>query len=104
MAKKIRTEVREQVIEILDEIQCDVCKKWFKVDGFEDEEFLEISKTYGFPSTRFGDMVTMEIEICEECTYEMLGPFCRLTDQLWPNESVVFKPMEDPEDLDIYQR
>jgi hypothetical protein len=101
--RKYRTETQQ--VEILEEIQCDVCKKvvdW-EADEFEAQEFLEVKETYGYGSKHFGDMTMIEIDICEECAYKMLGPFCRMEHLCgWPD--VVFKPMEDPEDLDIYQR
>lgn len=106
MAKKYRTETQTQEVQILDEVQCDVCKKWFSVkdNEFEVQEFLHIKELYGYGSKHFGDMTEMEIDICEACTYEMLGPFCRFEDRLWPYSTVVYAPIEDPEDLDFYQR
>ena len=106
MAKLYRSEIQTQEVKILDEIQCDVCKKLVKWDDneLEAQEFLQIKEVYGYGSTHFGDMVEMEIDICEECTYEMLGPFCRLEDKICPQNTVVYTPMEDPEDLDINQR
>jgi len=111
--KRYRTE--EQRVEILDAIVCDRCKVEVSVDDEElqAQEFLHIEEVYGYGSRYFGDMTEMKIDLCEKCTFELVGKFCRVENVLgWPDLEVgaekvkggVFFPMEDPEDLDIYQR
>ena len=108
--RKYRTET--QHVEILESVQCDVCKKEFDVEAdiWDAQEVLNITELWGYGAMNFGDLTEMEIDICEPCAYKMFAPYARLTDRMSEfiqeakDREVVFIPMEDDEDLDIYQR
>jgi hypothetical protein len=69
---------KEEVVSIT----CDVCKKVFKysdkmsMDTLEIQEFTHIGFTGGYQSV-FGDMVKLELDICQHCLKEKLGESIR---------------------------
>ena len=80
--KKYKEEKQTKTVKVLDEIQCDVCKKLISVDDGAAQEVLRIKHEYGYFSTKFGDLNEIELDMCEDCVYDMLGPFCRITDTM----------------------
>lgn len=61
-------------------IVCDRCKKEIDAekDLFEFQEALMLSLTGGYGSV-FGDGAKIELEICQGCVKEVLGPFMRIS-------------------------
>lgn len=59
-------------------IQCDRCKKTFKVeeDILEIQEFHRINFTGGYASV-FGDEERIECDLCQNCLKELIGGFYR---------------------------
>ena len=56
-------------------IICDVCKKSFATDNWEEtQEFLNINFIGGYGSV-FGDTTHVEANICQRCLKEKLGPY-----------------------------
>ena len=59
----------------VDEVTCNACGTKF-VAGVDDEDIencIFIVKTFGYSSKRFGDMTTVNIDICEYCAHNMFG-------------------------------
>lgn len=75
----------EAIRQTLVSIVCDKCKKEYGADDIlEIQEFQLIKFTGGYGSV-FGDMLTVEADICQHCLKELIGSFCRCTDD-WENE------------------
>lgn len=96
-----RVETTENVV---DEVMCDVCRTLFEA-GKDDEQIencIFIVKTYGYGSGHFGDMTTVNIDICEECAHKMFG---HMTEAITPyTEPWFYIPPEEvaeEEDLTI---
>ncbi len=65
------TEYQMQRVVAVTEIVCDRCSKAF--DAFSEEfEGVSIVKTFGYFSRHFGDMTTLNVDICETCLYEFV--------------------------------
>lgn len=65
-------------INIVDSITCDRCKKVvFTDDEFELQEMCLIHFTGGYASV-FGDGTTVEIDLCQDCLYELTKDFFRV--------------------------
>lgn len=77
-----KKEIEEQVPV---SITCDVCKKKYFYGNINDEmeiqEFHHINFTGGYSSV-FGDMVTMQGQICQHCLNEKLGEYLVVTGDL----------------------
>jgi len=75
-----------QKIEKTKYVICDKCGKKYSSDVqaddwcFEAQEFHHISFTGGFGSV-FGDMISVECDLCQHCLKEMIGNFCRMKDE-----------------------
>jgi len=71
-----------QVVEVTDNIECDVCHKIFdpKLDIFETQEFLYIDFRGGYGSV-FGDENKVECDICQRCLKELLGKYLRIGEE-----------------------
>ena len=66
---------------ILEKVKCDMCNKTYtvndKYDDFEIQEFLTIRERGGYASL-FGDGTEYELDLCQECTEELLGQYIRI--------------------------
>ena len=75
--KESITEVRS----VLKSIQCDKCKKIIdpknQNDFIDFQEMINISQTCGYGSI-FGDMNTIEVDLCQNCFKEIMGDFIRI--------------------------
>lgn len=80
--KKFKQEKRTKTVDVPTGVECDVCKKVYDVDDFATQEILSIQKEYGYGSTKFGDMNEIELDICEECVFKLLGPYCRINENM----------------------
>ncbi len=74
----------EEVQETRKEIkskECDKCHRIFHAelqdDIFEMQEFLHFRNTGGYGSI-FGDEAKIEIDLCQHCTKEVLGPYLQV--------------------------
>lgn len=73
----ILTKKIKKSIEMPTHIVCDSCDTRYSLnaeDGIEvlrAQEFFKIRKSNGFLS-RFGDLTFLEIDLCENCFYDML--------------------------------
>ena len=56
------------------EYQCDKCKKIISHE-FELQEAYTISFTGGYLSD-FGDGITVNCDLCQQCLKEIIGDFC----------------------------
>ena len=54
---------------------CDVCKKIFK-EPMDIQEFIRINEIGGY-SSKIGDSIQWEIDICQECFYSAFGEYIR---------------------------
>lgn len=59
-------------------IACDKCGRSDDVDGMEGQEFLRHSDGAGYGSV-FGDGSRVELDLCQHCVKEVLGPWVRVT-------------------------
>lgn len=62
---------------------CDVCKKEYPSQengghSYEWQEFVHLSFMVGFASV-FGDGNQVDIDICQYCLYDLIGPYVRIT-------------------------
>ena len=75
--KKFKTKKVKQ--EVFQSITCDVCKTNYHrdLDFLEIQEFVSIEQNCGWDSI-FGDLNTVEIDICQYCFHEKLGEFVRI--------------------------
>ena len=68
--------------EICTEVTCNKCNKTVTSDDImEFQEFFSYSTTAGYGSKFIGDMNNAEIDLCEKCFYELLGPYLKITSQ-----------------------
>jgi hypothetical protein len=73
--------VKSQYVEVrsLKSITCDICKKVYDGEDYvETQEFLHINFTGGYGSI-FGDMKTVECDICQHCLMKMIKGKYRIT-------------------------
>ena len=61
---------------------CDKCGKTYEIDGIftdqmEAQEFVHINFTGGYGSI-FGDMQTVQADICQHCLKPMIADFMRI--------------------------
>ena len=68
-------ETRNEPVEYLESCSCDKCGKDISHD-FDLQEALCLKFTGGYSSV-FGDGVTVEADICQDCLKVMIGDFCR---------------------------
>jgi hypothetical protein len=60
---------------------CDRCKKEVSVDDImELQEWHRVSFVGGYSSV-FGDGCKVEADICQNCLLELIGAFCRRTEE-----------------------
>lgn len=75
----IRTITKQEPVDYIESVVCDVCGKSYQYEGgdyMEAQEFTHIKFTGGFGSV-FGDMSTFECDICQRCLKEKLGKWIR---------------------------
>lgn len=71
---------QEQVqIERLNTVQCDVCKRTDDAESLELHSYLSIDDVGGFGSV-FGDMNTIELDMCQYCMMDLLGSYIRVSE------------------------
>jgi hypothetical protein len=81
---KVKKEEILQTKETATAIVCDKCKKEVSIeeDPMEAQEFYRIYFTGGYSSI-FGDMTTVECDLCQNCLMEFIKPYYRTSeDQL----------------------
>lgn len=61
------------------QIRCDRCGRLSEVDEVEFHEFACIELLAGYGSI-FGDGNTVQIDLCQHCLKETLGPWLRVTE------------------------
>jgi transposase len=64
----------------LTSITCDCCGVTH-TDIFEIQEFLTWEDTCGYGNRMFGDLNKVELDLCQVCTFELLGKYVRVTEQ-----------------------
>lgn len=69
-------EFRKGEIPCLVSVTCDKCKKIYD-DQLELQEFLCIDTIAGYGSV-FGDGFDVELDLCQYCVKEILGPYLRI--------------------------
>lgn len=79
-------EQRETVEDVLVKISCDKCKKEYNTELNYNESaaghywqinlFKHIKETGGYAS-KFGDMEHYEVDFCDTCWFELIGPYIR---------------------------
>ena len=82
--KKVKTTVVKPI-----SITCDKCGKIYEVEGneLEIQEFLHINFTGGYMSV-FGDMNTVQADICQHCLRTMIESFMRVNSSDYRDNSV----------------
>ncbi len=71
----IHTEKRLQ--DVVTGFTCDRCRKSVAADAFEYPEGHHIAFTGGYSSV-FGDGVSVECDLCQDCLKELIQDFCRV--------------------------
>ena len=61
-------------------ITCDCCKVEYK-DEMEIYEFLSWHDRCGYGNRMFGDLNEVDLDLCQNCTFELLGRYIRVTDR-----------------------
>lgn len=75
--KKIKYMQKLSTVEIPEKLICDVCKKEFEYDDYQNiQEFVHLHFFGGYGSV-FGDGDEFELDICQHCLKEKLGEFIR---------------------------
>ena len=79
MTKRIDKE--EILMDVVKSITCDCCSREVDViDGiFEAQEMLAFGTTGGFGS-KIGDGVKWSIDLCQVCTWSLLGKYIQIDD------------------------
>lgn len=63
-------------IEVVSGVRCDICGKE-PDDEMDAQEMVHLYHEGGYASI-FGDMSTVECDICQHCLEKKLGPYLRL--------------------------
>jgi len=74
---KIRRK-EEVIVDQVVAVECDRCHELF-YDIFDLQEMLDIRFTGGYGSTFWGDMTSVEVDLCEKCSYELFKDFAITT-------------------------
>jgi len=73
----------ERLVDELDTVECDRCHKIIKADSiqgqFEIQETVSIEVVCGYGSKTWGDLHQVECDLCEQCIYELISDFARVT-------------------------
>jgi len=56
--------------------KCDCCNEEYQKDDLAFDEFLDINFVGGYDSI-FGDMTSVECDLCQNCIEKLLGPYLR---------------------------
>ena len=74
----------QQFRNVMTSITCDCCKKTYDVedDFLEVQEFMSWSDTGGYGNSTFGDMYSIEIDLCQYCVKTLLGDYIRTRNTL----------------------
>jgi len=75
----IKYKTKMEKVPVFDKFICDKCKQEV-VNEMELQETYTIAFTGGYSSI-FGDMETVECDLCQECLQELIGDFCRYTSE-----------------------
>jgi len=62
-------------IKYFDSLVCDRCKKQID-DDMQLQESISLEFMGGFDSV-FGDGITVEVDLCQDCLKDLIGEFCR---------------------------
>ena len=60
-------------------ITCDCCKVEY-TDEMEILEFLSWHDRCGYGNRMFGDLNEVDLDLCQNCTFELLGKYVRVTE------------------------
>jgi hypothetical protein len=74
--------VRKRIkVEEVTGYECDRCKKFIALnDWIEAQEMLRWRMTGGYGSV-FGDGARISLDLCQNCTEEILGAFIQINDE-----------------------
>lgn len=80
----MKTFTKEQAWhDVIDTIECDRCHKVIKSDSIENhfalQETFSIDIKCGYGSKTWGDLHRVEADLCEQCIYELISPFARVS-------------------------
>lgn len=76
--KKIVKE--EKIIDEVYSIECDRChKEVTRNDIFELQEFVSLDIHCGYGSKTWGDLHQVEVDFCEQCIYDLVAEYARVT-------------------------
>lgn len=78
-----QVEIKKVMIEKPSAIICDVCGEKYDLNDYIQEikasEFLEIDFVAGYLSP-FEDMTRVQIDVCPNCVFKLLGKYARTED------------------------
>lgn len=78
--KICKSKMEMQMVETVEAIECDVCKRRWKTEGddiMEVQEFHHINFVGGYDSV-FGDSMCVRLDICQHCLKDLLGKYLRI--------------------------
>jgi hypothetical protein len=75
-----QVEIKKVMMEEPSAIICDVCGEKYDLNDYVQEikasEFLELDFVGGYFSP-FGDMTRVQIDVCPDCVFKLLGKYAR---------------------------
>ena len=70
----------ENRVDVLDKIECDRCHQVISSkDNYDIQEVFSIDIHCGYGSKTWGDLHRVECDLCEQCIYELIKDFARVT-------------------------
>ena len=64
----------------LDSVECDRCHRVIHSDDqFTLQEVVSLDIRCGYGSKTWGDLHRVECDLCEQCLYELIGDFARVS-------------------------
>jgi hypothetical protein len=80
----IKTEIKKIEKEVVISYKCDICKKDFPIENYEEtQEFHHINFVGGYSSV-FGDGASVLCDICQHCLHDMIKDFANIReDFVW---------------------
>lgn len=89
MVKHLEAVPRQEVVALT----CDRCEKYYD-DVMETQEFLTWWNSCGYQNTTYGDLSHIEIDLCQYCVKEVLGPWIRHRKQWHMTDAQVIEALE----------
>jgi hypothetical protein len=73
----IKTEMELREVTVDTKIVCDRCGAEEYLNDY-GQEYLRWKNNVGYFGREFEDLTTLELDLCEKCVKELLGPYIRI--------------------------